>query len=214
MNPHALGSTPQSGLTESSRLNCLLYLETTGTTDLPPIDKRFLKFQGNFTDGRLEASWNPESCDFGSFHMTGRNFFNGYLLKKLRVLNRVLEPSMSFVYVKIDDWQKPWVKLYAFLSSRPFSFCNCRRPFSLTEAFTIVTRISKSVIIHEDPKKMGSMTLSKIQIPRHPGPFNLLVGHLKVTIRPDWAVGLATLKAQARVRGPISSPVTEDSSKN
>lgn len=107
-----MGPATGTGLTESSRLNCLLYLETTGTNELPPIDKRFLKYQGNFTDGRMEAAWNSESSDFGAFHMTGRNFFNGYLLKKLRILNRVLEPSMSWVYVKIDDWKDPWFKLY------------------------------------------------------------------------------------------------------
>ncbi|KAJ5646927.1 hypothetical protein N7490_003299 [Penicillium lividum] len=119
VNPDAIGPTPTSGLTESSRLNCLLYLETTVTDELPtkelPTNERFLKFQGNFTDGRLEASFNSESSDFGSFHMTGRNFFNGYLLKKLRVLNRALEPSMSWVYVKIDNWYKPWVKFDADL---------------------------------------------------------------------------------------------------
>jgi hypothetical protein len=110
VNHSAMDYKTTSGLTGNSRLNYLLYLETTGQNDLPALDKRFLKYHGNFTDGRLEAAWNPESCDFGSFHMTRRNFFDGYLLRKLRILNRLLEPSMSKVWVKIDDWQKPYVQ--------------------------------------------------------------------------------------------------------
>ncbi|KAJ5628178.1 hypothetical protein N7490_010406 [Penicillium lividum] len=79
-NP-ALEMKTTSGLTGDANLNCLLYLETTDGKELP--NERFLPYQGNFTDGRLEATYNSEASEFGAFHMSSRNFFDGYLLKKL-----------------------------------------------------------------------------------------------------------------------------------
>jgi hypothetical protein len=82
IDPGAFELKPTSGLTGNSRLNYLLYCETTGTNELNPIGNRFLPFKGNFMDGRLEATSNPESEDFGAFHMNRRNFFDGYLCEE------------------------------------------------------------------------------------------------------------------------------------
>ncbi|KAF7557531.1 hypothetical protein G7Z17_g513 [Cylindrodendrum hubeiense] len=111
VDPGAANFQPSSGIKGNQRLNYLLYCETTGNRKLPPIDQRFLPRNGNWTDGRLDNlpdEAQPESTEFGAFHMARRNFFDGYLLKKLRQLNHILNPSLSFAYVKVDDWSNPW----------------------------------------------------------------------------------------------------------
>ena len=93
VDPNSMGDfKPSSGFIGNQRLNYMLYCETTGTNQLPGIESRALPRKGNWTDGRLEATANSENTEFGSFHMARENFFDGYLLKKLWFLNRVIEP--------------------------------------------------------------------------------------------------------------------------
>ncbi|UZP32227.1 hypothetical protein NXS19_000043 [Fusarium pseudograminearum] len=111
IDPNGINFQPSSGITGNQRLNYLLYCETTEDRELPPINDRMLPRKGNWTDGRLDNlpdEAQPESTEFGAFHMTHRNFFDGYLLKKLRVLNHVLNPSLTWAYVKVDNWSSPW----------------------------------------------------------------------------------------------------------
>ena len=110
LDPGAFEPKPTHGLTGNSRLNYFLYAETTNKRELPPTDKRFINYKGNFTDGRIEKDAKPESGDFGSFVMGRRNFFDGYLLKKLQKVNKVFEPTMTEVKAKADDWLNPWYK--------------------------------------------------------------------------------------------------------
>ncbi|KAI5804817.1 hypothetical protein DFH27DRAFT_609867 [Peziza echinospora] len=83
---------PKTGPTGNSRLNYLLYCETTGTNELPGADERFL---------------NPP--DFGAFYMSRRNFFENYLLKKLKALNWALEPTLTKVTARLDNLDLPTV---------------------------------------------------------------------------------------------------------
>ncbi|KAL0764701.1 hypothetical protein CaCOL14_012791 [Colletotrichum acutatum] len=111
IDPNGINFQPSSGIKGNQRMNYLLYCETTGDRKLPPINDRMIPRNGNWTDGRLDNmpdEAQPESTEFGAFHMTRRNFFDGYLLKKLRVLNHVLNPSLTRADVKVDDWSSPW----------------------------------------------------------------------------------------------------------
>jgi hypothetical protein len=108
LDPDAYEPKATSGLTGNARLNYFLYAETTGERELP--DSRFLTWKGNFTDGRIQQDTNPESGDFGAFMMARRNFFDGYLLKKLQKLNKVFEPTINSVSAKADNWKNPWYR--------------------------------------------------------------------------------------------------------
>jgi hypothetical protein len=110
LDPGALEPKPTHGLGGNSRLNYFCYCETTSERELPPTDRRFLAWKGNFTDGRILENPDSSSGDFGSFIMAKRNFFGGYLLKKLQKLNKIFEPTIFSVIAKADDWKNPWYK--------------------------------------------------------------------------------------------------------
>lgn len=104
VDPKSMGNfKPSSGFEGNQRLNYLLYAETTNNRKLPPVDQRSLPRNGNWTDGRIEATANSQNTEFGSFHMARENFFDGYLLKKLRFLNRVMEPTGTYNSVRLTD---------------------------------------------------------------------------------------------------------------
>lgn len=103
LDPAVANAEPSSGLKGNQRLNYLLYCETTQNRPLPPLEQRELPRKGNWTDGRLESEANSDNCEFGSFHMARENFFDGYLLKKLKVFTRALEPHMKYHNVSIQD---------------------------------------------------------------------------------------------------------------
>ena len=94
-------------MTGFGQLNYLLYAETTDDRELPPIDQRMIHRRGNWTDGTIDNVANNQSGDYGSFYMSRANFFDRYLLKKLRKLNRTLEPWQTYVHCKLDDWASP-----------------------------------------------------------------------------------------------------------
>ncbi|KAL2679040.1 hypothetical protein Neosp_009796 [[Neocosmospora] mangrovei] len=103
VDPGAMEFKPSSGFIGNQRLNYMLYCETTNKRDLPPIHQRSLERLGNWTDGRLEADKNSENCEFGSFHMARENFFDGYLLKHLRFLNRAMEPWTTRHHIRLRN---------------------------------------------------------------------------------------------------------------
>lgn len=107
IDPQSMGGfKPSSGLEGNQRLNYMLYCETTNGRKLPPVDQRSLPRVGNWTDGRLAAEANSENTEFGSFHMSRENFFDGYLLRKLRFLNRAMEPHGTWHNVRLENITK------------------------------------------------------------------------------------------------------------
>lgn len=105
--------TPTSGMKGNSKLNYLLYAEVTkddkgNTRSLPPWEQRYLdKHMGNWTDGSLQKSAENESMAYGAFHMSSKNFFQHYLLKKLKILNSTLDPTLESVNVEIEGKFRP-----------------------------------------------------------------------------------------------------------
>ena len=105
--PGSINHVPVSGTTGTSQLNYLLYAETTDDRTLPDINKRMIPRQGNWTDGTIDKIASNESGDYGSFYLSRQCFFELYLLKKLRKLNRVLEPWHTEVHCHVEDWANP-----------------------------------------------------------------------------------------------------------
>ena len=105
--------TPTIGMTGNSELNYLLYAEVTKDAsgkarELPAWNQRFLdKHMGNWTDGRLELSAQNDPSGYGAFYMSGKNFFNDYLLQKLKVLNSTLDSTIGDVSIRIVGSQYP-----------------------------------------------------------------------------------------------------------
>lgn len=92
----APGFQPTSGLTGTSVLNYLCYLEMTDKRAPPTGPAQFLTPNGNWTDG--DGS-KISSTDLGTFCMSRRNFLERWLLPKLRVMNQAMEPSVTKIPV-------------------------------------------------------------------------------------------------------------------
>jgi hypothetical protein len=91
--PH---NQPISGLTGNSVLNYLCYLEMTDNRPPPTGAATFLPIVGNWTDGDTS---NVSSMDLGTFCLSSRNFFDNWLLPKLRAMNQIMEPTVTKIPV-------------------------------------------------------------------------------------------------------------------